>query len=82
MGTNGYLIYDGERCEVYSPRENFDEKGMFICQILYFRRDSLFNNVARIFEKSISFYRYCFEKFIFFSEKFDLDVNIMKYFCN
>ncbi|MCH9015953.1 MAG: Gfo/Idh/MocA family oxidoreductase [Gemmatimonadetes bacterium] len=28
-GTNGHLVYDGETATLYSPRDTFDERGMF-----------------------------------------------------
>ena len=81
MGTNGYLIYDGERCEVYSPRENFDEKGMFIVPNIIFSEEIVYSTMwQESLEKSISFFIDTVSRNSSFSvEKFDLDVNIMKY---
>lgn len=81
MGTNGYLIYDGKRCEVYSPRENFDEKGMFTLPNIIFSKKIIYSTMwQESLEKSISFFIDIVSRNSSFSvEKFDLNVNIMKY---
>ncbi len=81
MGTDGYLTYDGSRCNVYSPRDSFDDKGMFTTPDILFSEDLAYSVMwQESLKNSISFFLDIVSKNSTFSiEKFDLDVNIMRY---
>lgn len=81
MGTNGYLIYDGSVCKIFSPRETFDYAGLFSTPKVVDSQKIIYADMWEdSLHKSVSFFIENVSRNNFFSiEKFNLNVNIMKY---